>query len=155
MAEKKESNFKLIQKNRKAWHEYEILEKLEAGLVLKGSEVKAIRAGGASILEAYAKLAKGEAWVVNMDIQPYAQAGPFNHEPKRTRKLLLNRTELNRLQGKTAERGLTLIPLSLYFKDGHAKLEIGLARGKKPHDKRESIKTREMDRDLRRRAMKD
>lgn len=154
MAEKEEPNFKLIQKNRKAWHEYEILEKVEAGLVLKGSEVKSIRAGGASILEAYAKLAKGEAWVVNMDIQPYAQAGPFNHEPKRTRKLLLKRTELNRLQGKTAERGLTLVPLSLYFKDGYAKLEIGLAKGKKQYDKRASIKKRDVERDLRRRAMR-
>lgn len=154
MAEKEEPNFKLVQKNRKAWHEYEILEKVEAGLVLKGSEVKSIRAGNASILEAYAKLAKGEAWIVNMDVQPYAQAGPLNHEPKRTRKLLLKRTELNRLQGKTAERGLTLIPLSLYFKDGYAKVEIGLAKGKKQYDKRASIKKRDVDRDLRRRAMK-
>jgi SsrA-binding protein len=154
MAEKDDPGFKLIQKNRKAWHEYEILDKVEAGLVLRGSEVKSIRAGGASILEAYAKLSKGEAWVVNMDIQPYAQAGPFNHEPKRLRKLLLNRREISRLQGKTAERGLTLIPLSLYFKGGYAKLEIGLARGKKVHDKRESIKKREMARDLRRRAMR-
>ena len=154
MVEKKESVIKLVQKNRKAWHEYEITEKVEAGLVLKGSEVKSMRAGNASILESYAKLSKGEAWIVNMDIQPYAQAGPFNHEPKRLRKLLLNRTEINRLQGKTAERGLTLIPLTLYFKDGYAKVEIGLAKGKKLHDKRESIKKRDVDRDLRRRAMK-
>jgi SsrA-binding protein len=99
-------------------------------------------------------LSKGEAWIVNMDIQPYAQAGPFNHEPKRLRKLLLNRTEINRLAGKTAERGLTLIPLTLYFKDGYAKVEIGLAKGKKLHDKRESIKKRDVARDLRRRAMR-
>ena len=154
MAEKEDPSFKLVQKNRKARHEYEILEKVEAGIVLKGSEVKSMRAGNASILESYARITKGEAWVVNMDIQPYAQAGPFNHEPKRTRKLLLNRAELNRLQGKTAERGLTLVPLSLYFKGGYAKLEIGLARGKKVHDKRESIKKREMARDLRRRALR-
>src|SRR5262245_4377596 len=154
MAEKEDPSFRLVQKNRKAWHEYEILDKVEAGLVLKGSEVKALREGNASILEAYAKLSKGEAWIVNMDIQPYAQAGPVNHQPKRLRKLLLNRTEITRLAGKTAERGLTLIPLSLYFKAGYAKVEIGLARGKKVHDKRESIKKREMARDLRRRSMR-
>src|SRR5262245_53170356 len=154
MAEKEDPSFKLVQKNRKAWHEYEITEKVEAGLVLKGSEVKALREGNASILEAYAKLSKGEAWIVNMDIQPYAQAGPFNHEPKRLRKLLLNRTEINRLASKTAERGLTLIPLSLYFKAGYAKVEIGVAKGKKVHDKRAAIKKRDVDRDLRRRAMK-
>jgi len=154
MAEKEESRIKLVQKNRKAWHEYEILEKVEAGLVLKGSEVKSMRAGNVSIHQSYARITKGEAWVVNMDIQPYAQAGPFNHEPKRLRKLLLNRTELRRLIGKTAERGLTLVPLSLYFKDGFAKLEIGLARGKKQYDKREAMKKRDVSRDLRRRAMR-
>ena len=145
---------KLIATNPIAHQNYFLSEMVEAGLVLKGSEVKSIRAGQVSIHEAYAKIAKGEAWVVNMDIAPYAQAGPFNHEPKRTRKLLLNRTELRRLIGKTAERGLTLVPLSLYFKSGFAKLEIGLARGKKQYDKREAIKKREMSRDLRRRAMK-
>src|SRR6266850_862508 len=146
MAEKEESRIKLVQKNRKAWHEYEIIEKVEAGLVLKGSEVKSIRGGQVSIHESYARITKGEAWVINMDIAPYAQAGPFNHEPKRPRKLLLNRTELRRLVGKTAERGLTLVPLALYFKDGFAKLEIGLARGKKQYDKRESIKKRDVSR---------
>jgi SsrA-binding protein len=154
MAEKKDPAVKIVQKNRKAWFNYEILEKVEAGIVLTGSEVKSIRAGHVSIHEAYARITKGEPWVVNMDIAPYAQAGPFNHEPKRRRKLLLKKTEIRRLIGKTAERGLTLVPLSLYFKSGFAKLEIGLARGKRQYDKREAIKKRESSRDLRRRAMR-
>ena len=154
MAEKKESNVKIVQKNRKAWFNYEILEKVEAGIVLTGSEVKSIRAGHVSIHESYARITKEEPWVVNMDIAPYAQAGPFNHEPKRKRKLLLKKTEIRRLIGKTAERGLTLVPLTLYFKDGFAKLEIGLARGKRQFDKRDAIKKRDVSRDLRRRAMR-
>jgi len=154
MADKKETSVKIVQKNRKAWFNYEILEKVEAGIVLTGSEVKSIRAGHVSIHEAYARITKEEPWVVNMDIAPYAQAGPFNHEPKRRRKLLLKKTEIRRLIGKTAERGLTLVPLTLYFKDGFAKLEIGLARGKRQFDKREAIKKRETGRDLRRRAMR-
>jgi len=146
---------KLVQKNRKAWFKYEILEKLEAGLVLLGSEVKSIREGHVSIQEAYARIKKdGQAWVINMEISHYAQAGPFNHEPKRARKLLLNRAELNRLGAKLRERGLTLVPLSLYFKGGFAKLEVGLAKGKNLYDKRDAIKKRDNDRDLRRRSMK-
>lgn len=151
---KNDGAVKIIQKNRKAFFNYEIVDRVEAGLVLKGSEVKSIRGGQVSIHESYARVRKGEVWVVNMEIAAYKNAGPFNHEPKRARKLLLKRGEINRLVGKTAERGLTLIPLSLYFKNGYAKMEIGLARGKKQWDKREAIKNRDVSRDLRRRTMK-
>ncbi len=150
-----ESKIKIVQRNKKAFFNYEIIERLEAGLVLKGSEVKSIRDGKVSIREAYAKIRGGEAWVVGMDISIYSQAGPYNnHEPRRARKLLLHRREIMRLAGKTQERGLTLVPLSLYFKGGRAKLEIGLARGRAKHDKRRAILEREAERDLRRRAMK-
>jgi SsrA-binding protein len=148
-------NVKLVQRNKKAFFNYEIGEKYEAGIVLKGSEVKSIRDGKVSIAEAYARLKGGELWVVGMDIAIYPQAGPYNnHEPRRPRKLLLHRHEIRKLAGKTQERGLTLVPLALYFKDGLAKLEIGLARGKKQHDKRHAIKAREVDREIRRRMMK-
>ncbi len=150
----KNSSVKLIQKNRKAYFKYEILDKLEAGLVLKGSEVKSLRAGHCSIQEAYARIKRDEVWLINMEIAHYAQAGPFNHEPKRTRKLLLNRSEINRLSSKMRERGHALIPLSLYFKDGYAKIELGLGKGKTLYDKRESIKKRDSDRDLRKRSMR-
>lgn len=151
---KNDGEVKIVQKNRKAFFNYEIVDRVEAGLVLTGSEVKSIRAGQVSIQESYAKVRKGEVWVVNMEVAAYKNAGPFNHEPKRSRKLLLKRGEINRLIGKTAERGLTLIPLSLYFKNGYAKMEIGLARGKRQYDKREAIKSRDVARDLRRRTMK-
>jgi SsrA-binding protein len=150
----KKDEIRLVQKNRKAWFKYEILERLEAGLVLKGSEVKSIRAGQVSIHEAYARVKNGEGWVINMEVSAYRQAGPFNHEPKRPRKLLLKRSEIRKLIGRTREKGLTLVPLSLYFKNGYAKLELGLAKGKTLYDKRESIRRRESDRDLRRRTMK-
>jgi SsrA-binding protein len=145
---------KLVQKNRKAWHEYEILDKYEAGLMLSGSEVKSIREGRVNIQDAHGKIRAGEAWIVGMDVALYANAGPLNHEPKRARKMLLKRREIQRLIGKLKEKGLTLVPLSLYFKGGFAKLEIGLARGKQEFDKREAIRKRESDRDLRRRMMK-
>jgi SsrA-binding protein len=150
----KNSSVKLIQKNRKAFSKYEIIDKLEAGLVLKGSEVKSLRAGHCSIQEAYARIKRDEVWLINMEIAHYAQAGPFNHEPKRTRKLLLNRSEINRLSSKMRERGHALIPLSLYFKDGYAKVELGLGKGKTLYDKRESIKKRDSDRDLRKRSLR-
>ncbi len=145
---------KLVQKNRKAWHDYEILDKYEAGLVLAGSEVKSVREGRVNIQEAHAKIRNGEAWVVGMDIALYANAGPLNHDPLRTRKLLLKRREINRIAARMKEKGVTMVPLALYFKRGLAKLEVGLARGKREYDKRESIKKRENDRDLRRRMMK-
>ena len=142
---------KLVQRNKRAWHNYEILERMEAGLVLKGSEVKSIRDGKVSIQEAYARVRGNSAWVVGMDISLYPQAGPLNHDPRRPRKLLLHRRELRKLEGHTQQRGLTVVPLSLYFKDGRAKLEIGLAKGRVKHDKRQAMKKKEAEREMRRR----
>jgi len=145
---------KLIARNKKAGFDYLLLDRIEAGLSLRGSEVKSLRDGQASIAEAYAKIVDGEAFIHNMDIQPYAMAGPFNHEPKRVRKLLLHRREIDKLAGKTRERGLTLIPTALYFKSGLAKVELALARARKKWDKREAIQAREAKRDLDRRMRK-
>ena len=135
-------------KNRKAYFNYEILEKYEAGIVLKGTEVKSIRAGNVSINESYAGIRDNEVFIYNMDISPYNYSGPFNHEPKRVRKLLLKKSEIKRLIGSTSEKGLTLIPIRLYFKNGLVILEIGLARGKKLYDKRESIKKKMVEREI-------
>lgn len=154
MAEEEKESVKIVQKNRKAFHDFEITERFEAGLVLLGSEVKSIRDGKVTIQEAYARVKGEEAWVFNMDIALYPQAGPNNHEPRRPRKLLLWKREIRKLLGKTREKGLTLIPLALYFKNGLAKLEIGLARGKQKYDKRQAIKKREVDREIRRRMMR-
>lgn len=145
---------KIVQKNRRAGFDYEILDKYEAGMVLTGSEVKSIREGHVSIHEGYAKVKRGEVWAINLDIQPYKNAGPFNHEPKRPRKLLLKRREIDRIASKLAERGFTLVPLALYFKDGLAKLEIGLAKGRRQYDKRAAIRKKESDRELRKRSMR-
>ena len=157
MADKEKDNpaVKVVQRNKKAFFNYEIVEKMEAGIVLRGSEVKSILDGKVTIHDAHARIKNGEVWVIGMDVSLYPQAGPFNnHTPGQARKLLLHRQEIRRLIGKTREKGLTLVPLALYFKDGLAKLEIGLARGKKQYDKRRSIKDREAKRDLRRRMMK-
>jgi SsrA-binding protein len=135
-------------KNKKAYFNYEILEKYEAGIVLKGTEIKSIREGNVSINESYARVDNGEVFVYNMDISPYKCGSIANHEPKRPRKLLLNKTEIKRLAGKTQEKGLTIIPLALYFKEGLAKLEIGLGKGKHLFDKRESIKKKMADREM-------
>ena len=150
-----EENLKFVARNKKAFFNYEIVEKFEAGLVLVGSEVKSIRDGKVTIHEAYARVKNNEVWLIGMDIGLYPQAGPYqNHEPRRSRKLLLHRQEIKRLVGKTREKGLTLIPLSLYFKEGLAKVQIGLGRGKREYDKRATIKDREAKRDIRRRMMK-
>lgn len=132
-----------IAVNRRARHEYHIDETVEAGIVLAGSEVKSLRQGKANLNDCYARFDKGEAWLLNLHISPYGPSSQFGHEPTRTRKLLLHAREIERLMGKVKERGCTLIPLRLYFKNGRAKVEIALARGKKLHDKRESIKERE------------
>jgi len=137
----------LIVDNRKAHFHYEILERLEAGLVLLGSEVKALREGKANLGDGFVQFSGNEAFLQSVHISPYGHGGYANHSPLRPRKILLHTRELQRLRGKTSEKGLTVIPLKLYFKDGRAKCEIGLARGKKTHDKRESIKTRELDRE--------
>jgi SsrA-binding protein len=147
---------KLVASNRKAHHNFEILETYEAGLVLRGTEVKALREGRADLKESYARVEGNEAWLLGCHISPYAQGNRANHDPLRPRKLLLHRAEINRLLGKIMEKGLTLVPLRLYFKDGRAKVEVGLARGRKTLDKRQVIREREerreMDRAIRERA---
>ena len=141
---------KLITSNRRALHDYEILETVEAGIVLVGPEVKSLREGRANLSDSYAMLRRGEAFLVNAHVGPYDKAGRDNPEPRRERKLLMHRAELSRLGPKLAERGFTLVPLSLYFKAGRAKVELGLARGKKQYDKREALKKREQDREIER-----
>lgn len=140
---------KLIADNRKANFEYEILETFEAGLVLQGTEVKSIREGGVSLRESFCKVFGAEVFLWNAHIAPYSHRGSAEHEPTRSRKLLLNRREINKLLGKTIEKGLTIVPLRMYFKRGRIKLAIGLARGKNVRDKRETIKRREADRETR------
>ncbi len=140
----------VIATNRKARFEYEILEKFEAGISLVGSEVKSLRNRDVSIAEAFARPKEGEVWLLGMNIKTYAQANVRNHEPLRPRKLLLHRREIHRITGKVAERGFTLIPLSLYWKHGIAKVLIAVARGKRQFDKRETIKKREAEREIRR-----
>ena len=130
---------KFIAQNRKARHNYDIEDTYEAGIVLTGTEVKSLRAGRASLVDGYAEVRDGEVWLRNVHIPEYDQGSWTNHEPRRSRKLLMRRDEISRLIGKTRERGLTLIPLSLYFKDGYAKVEIALAKGKKTHDKRQAL----------------
>ena len=138
-----------IADNRKAWFEYEILDTYEAGIVLKGTEVKSIREGGVSLRESFCKVFGAEIFLWNAHIAPYSHRGSSEHEPTRTRKLLLNRQEINKLLGKTVEKGLTLVPLRMYFKKGRIKLAIALARGKNVRDKRETIRRRETDRETR------
>ncbi len=134
--------------NRRARHEYFIAETVEAGMVLEGTEVKSLRAGKASIAESYAAPEKGELWLINANIPEYLEANRFNHQPKRPRKLLVRKRELNKLMGSVQREGMTLVPLSVYFNErGRAKLELGLAKGKKLHDKRESEKTRDWNRE--------
>jgi SsrA-binding protein len=135
-------------RNKKAHHNFTILETVEAGLVLEGSEVKALRQGKCNIDEAFARLRGEEVWLYNMHIGPYEQAAQFGHDPRRTRKLLLRKREINRFLGKAVEKGSTLVPLSVYFKRGWAKVEIGVARGKREFDKREDLKLRESRRDI-------
>jgi SsrA-binding protein len=141
-----------ITVNRKARHDYLIEETMEAGLVLAGSEVKALREGKVNLKDSYGRLENGEVFLWNAHISPYGPASQFGHEPTRTRKLLLHREQIRRLTGKVKERGLTLIPLRLYFKNGRAKVELALARGKKRHDKREAIREREVRREMDRAA---
>lgn len=139
----REQGRKLVTRNRRARHDYHILDVYEAGLVLTGTEVKSLRAGRASLQEGFAQIRDGEAWLYNVHIPEYAEGTWTNHQPRRTRKLLLHTGEIARLIGKTQERGLTLVPLSLYFSGGKAKVEIALARGKQKQDKRRDIAERE------------
>jgi len=148
MVKKKEDGFKIIADNRKARYAYAIGETLEAGIMLMGSEVKSLRSGKTTIGEAYAHAKDGELWLVNSYIPEYLQANRMNHEPKRTRKLLVHKREIARLSAAIQREGMTLIPLKLYFNaQGKAKLEIGVAKGKKLHDKRETEKQRDWQRD--------
>ena len=143
-------SIKIICENRKAFYDYEILEKFEAGLVLVGSEVKSLRSGGGNLGDAYGVISRNEAYLMHFHIAPYKQANLLNHEPLRTRKLLLHLQEINKLIGQTQEKGLTLIPLKLYFKKGRVKVELGLAKSKRKGDKRQSIRKKEADREMER-----
>jgi len=141
---------KIVCRNKRAFHEYEILETLEAGMVLTGTEVKSLREGRVNLKDSYAKVEEGEVFLVDAHISPYSHGNIMNHDPLRPRKLLLHKREIKRLTGKVRERGLTLIPLQIYFKNGKAKVELALAKGKKIHDKRAAIKKREEKRELQR-----
>ena len=141
-----------IAVNRRARHDYAIEDTLEAGLVLTGTEIKSIRAHKVNLAEAYARIERGEAWLIGAHIAPYAQGNRWNHEPLRTRKLLLHRDQIAELAGLSSAKGLTLVPLRLYIRRGTAKLELGIARGKKSHDKRRAIAERDARRELQREA---
>lgn len=146
MAEKK---IKVLAENRKARHDYFIEETYEAGIVLTGTEIKSLRAGKANLRDSFARVENNEVFLYNMHISPYEQGNRFNHDPKRTRKLLLHKREINRLIGKTQEKGLTLVPLKVYLNPrGYAKLELALAKGKKLYDKREAIAARDANREI-------
>ncbi len=146
----KESGRKVIASNRKARHDYSVLDTYEAGLVLVGTEVKSLREGRANLVDAFAQIDGGEAWLHNLHIPEYTQGTWTNHSPRRRRKLLLHSEEIGKLIGRTQESGFTLVPLSLYFKDGRAKVEIALARGKKDYDRRHALAERDARRDMRR-----
>jgi SsrA-binding protein len=147
MANKPVAGEKLIASNKKALHEYFIVQKLEAGLVLTGTEVKALRDGKANLKDAYVIFKNGEAYLFGLHISPYSHGNIQNHEPDRTRKLLLHKRELDKLHTQTAEKGLTVVPLRLYFKGARVKAEIAVVRGKKQYDKRDTERTRELDRE--------
>jgi SsrA-binding protein len=146
----KETGRKLIAQNRKARHDYTVLDTYEAGLVLTGTEVKSLRAGRASLVDGFASISDGEVWLHNVHIPEYTEGSWTNHEPRRVRKLLMHREEISRLIGKTQESGLTLVPLALYFRDGKAKVEIALARGKRAYDKRRALAERDAKREVER-----
>ena len=148
----KETGRKAIASNRRARHDYSIMDTYEAGIVLTGTEVKSLRAGRASLSDAYASIEGGEVYLRNMHIPEYTQGTWTNHEPRRTRKLLLHRGEIAKLIGKTQESGLTLVPLQLYFSDGKVKVEIALARGKRDYDKRQDLAKRDAQREIARAA---
>jgi SsrA-binding protein len=138
-----------IAENRKAFHDYHILETYEAGVVLLGTEVKSIREGRVNLRDSFARVERGEVFLYNVNISPYSHRGYAEHEPLRQRKLLMHRDEIRKLIGKTVEKGMTLVPLRMYFKSGRVKVAVGLAKGKKDYDKRETIKRRETERETR------
>ena len=138
-----QSSIKIVATNRKARHDYIIEDTFEAGMALTGSEIKSVRAGQVNLRDSFATVRNGEVWLLNAHIAPYQQASYENHEPKRERKLLLHRREINRLTGKLHEQGLTLVPLKIYLKNSRAKVELGLGRGKKQYDKRQALRERD------------
>ncbi len=144
------AQIKQVAANRKAFHDYEVVERIEAGISLTGTEIKSLRAGGANIKEAHARPLDGEIWLYGAHIAPYAAASYQNHEPTRPRRLLLHKAQIREWTSAMTERGLTVVPLSLYLKDGRAKLELGLVRGRKHYDKRQAIAKREAERDIQR-----
>jgi SsrA-binding protein len=148
--DREHDNERLIAQNRKARHEYEVLDTLECGVVLVGSEVKSLRAGRLSLDEAYGRMKDGEVWLMGCDIAEYVQANRLNHQPRRPRKLLMHRREIKKFASQAYEKGLTLVPLKMYFTEGRAKVLMGICRGKKLHDKRETIKTASVKRDIQR-----
>lgn len=150
MTKKSNEDIKLVCRNKRARFDYEIGDRYEAGLVLTGSEVKSLRMGKANLSDAYAKVQDGEVWLVKAHISPYPYAHYDNHEPERPRKLLLNKKEIRKIFGRTQERGLALIPLSIYFKKGLAKVDLALAKGKKAYDKRQALKQQTADREIHR-----
>ena len=141
------SGDRVVARNRRARHEYHVLQTWEAGLVLQGTEVKSLRDGKANLADAYARMDGGELWLYNMHVSPYEQGNRFNHDPLRRRKLLMHRSELRRLVGEVEQKGLTLVPLDVHFSGGIAKVDLALVRGKKLHDKRETLKERAVARD--------
>jgi len=145
---------KIIGTNRRAFHDYEILETYEAGMVLAGPEVKSLREGRVALRDGFARVDSEEAFLYNVHISPYEKSSAKDYDPKRTRKLLLHKQEIRRLLGRIQQKGLTLVPLEMYFKKGNAKVSLGLARGKRTYDKREAVKRREAEREIRR-SMKD
>jgi SsrA-binding protein len=138
-----------VAENRKAFHDFHLIETFEAGLVLLGTEVKAIREGRVNLRDSFARVEDGEVFLYNVHISPYSHRGYADHEPLRRRKLLLHRSEIRKLIGKTVEKGMTLVPIRMYFKDGRVKIAVSVAKGKKDYDKRETIKKRETDRETR------
>lgn len=152
MPETESAGTKRIANNRRAYHDYTVDEKIECGISLAGTEVKALREGHISFGDAYARIHDNELWLVGLRISPYSRASLFNHDPDRERKLLVHRQELRRMKRRVDEKGYTLIPLRMYFKRSHVKVEIGLCRGKRLHDKREDIKARDQRRDADREA---
>lgn len=154
MARHSEGEFKQIATNRKAFHDYFVEDTYEAGIALTGTEIKSVRASRVNLRDGYVQMRDGEAWLLNVHISPYDFGNRENHEPRRERKLLLHRREIHKLQSKVAERGWTIVPLRMYLKQGLAKVEIALVRGKRQYDKRDAVAERDMDRELRR-AVKD
>lgn len=140
----------ILARNRRANYDYAIEETIEAGVVLQGTEIKSIRAGRVQLKESYVQIRNNEAWIINMHISPYEQGNRYNHDPTRTRKLLLQRRQINQLIGKTQQQGYTIVPIQLHLKNGFAKVLIGVGKGKKHHDRREDLKRKEASRDMQR-----